>query len=82
MFTCEFCEIFKNTFFTEHLRATASVTIYLLKAEKIITSAIFNSVNNLRSHLSQVVGLVNSCYSQYEVLLFLWRVWDWLVADI
>ena len=21
---CEFCEIFKNTFFTEHLRATAS----------------------------------------------------------
>ena len=24
MFSCEFCEIFKNTFFTEHLRATAS----------------------------------------------------------
>ena len=22
--SCEFCEIFKNTFFTEHLRATAS----------------------------------------------------------
>ena len=22
---CEFCEIFKNTFFTEHLRTTASV---------------------------------------------------------
>ena len=26
MFSCEFCEIFKNTFFTEHLRATASGT--------------------------------------------------------
>ena len=26
-FSCEFCEIFKNTFFTEHLRTTASVTI-------------------------------------------------------
>ena len=25
MFSCEFCEIFKNTFFTEHLRTTASV---------------------------------------------------------
>ena len=25
MFSCEFCEISKNTFFTEHLRATASV---------------------------------------------------------
>ena len=26
VFSCEFCEISKNTFFTEHLRATASVT--------------------------------------------------------
>ena len=25
MFTCEFCETFKNTFFTEHLWTTASV---------------------------------------------------------
>ena len=24
VFSCEFCEIFKNTFFTEHLWATAS----------------------------------------------------------
>ena len=24
VFSCEICEIFKNTFFTEHLRATAS----------------------------------------------------------
>ena len=24
MFSCELCEIFKNTFFTEHFRATAS----------------------------------------------------------
>ena len=24
VFSCEFCEIFKSTFFTEHLRATAS----------------------------------------------------------
>ena len=27
VFSCEFCEIFKNAFFTEHLRATASVFI-------------------------------------------------------
>ena len=26
VFSCEFCEISKNAFFTEHLRATASVT--------------------------------------------------------
>ena len=24
VFSCKICEIFKNTFFTEHLRATAS----------------------------------------------------------
>ena len=24
MFSCEFCEIFKNTIFTEHIRTTAS----------------------------------------------------------
>ena len=24
VFSCEFCEIFKNTFFTEHFRAAAS----------------------------------------------------------
>ena len=24
MFSCEFCEISKNTFFTEHIRTTAS----------------------------------------------------------
>ena len=27
LFSCEFCEISKNTFFTEHLRAIASVKI-------------------------------------------------------
>ena len=33
MFTCEFCEIFKNSFFTEHIRTIASVAgIYLLRA--------------------------------------------------
>ena len=29
VFFCEFCEISKNTFFTEHLRATASVNARL-----------------------------------------------------
>ena len=29
MLSCEFCEISKNTLFTEHLRATASRLIYL-----------------------------------------------------
>ena len=27
VFSCEFCEIFKNTFFTEHLRTTYSESV-------------------------------------------------------
>ena len=30
VFSCEFCEIFKNTFFTDHLRTIASAISYLL----------------------------------------------------
>ena len=33
VFSCEFCKIFKNTFFTEHLRTTASVCWRSLKFE-------------------------------------------------
>ena len=33
MFSCEFCKIFKNIFFTEHLRTTAPV--YLIVANLI-----------------------------------------------
>ena len=29
MYSCEFCEIFKNIIFTEHLRATAFVSLTL-----------------------------------------------------
>ena len=36
LFSCEFCEISKNTFFTKHLRATASVKIEM--QVKIMTS--------------------------------------------
>ena len=30
VFSCEFCNIFKSTFFTEHLRTTASVTTIIV----------------------------------------------------
>ena len=30
MFSCEFCEIFQNTFFTEHLGMTASELTVIL----------------------------------------------------
>ena len=35
MLSCEFCEISKNTFFTEHLRATASIRANQIATAKI-----------------------------------------------
>ena len=34
VFFCEFCEIFMNTFFTEHFRATASEVFKSVKNER------------------------------------------------
>ena len=51
MFSCEFCEISKNTFFTEHLQTTASdyllglCNIYVnkeLQSKKIILFPVLN----------------------------------------
>ena len=50
MFSCEFCKIFKNTFFTEHLRNTASVSrtldINFPKHSNIIILGYFNASVN------------------------------------
>ena len=34
VFPCEFCEIFKNTFFAEHFRTTASIIAVSIKTVK------------------------------------------------
>ena len=34
MFPCDFCEIFKKTFFTEHLWTTASVCSKIVKRQR------------------------------------------------
>ena len=31
MYSCEFCEIYKNTFFTEHVQPTASEKLKIFK---------------------------------------------------
>ena len=36
VFFCEFYEIFKNTFFTEHLRATASLTLLFFATVSVL----------------------------------------------
>ena len=43
MFSCEFCKISKNTFFTEHLRMTASAKNPFERIFKIYNNFIFKS---------------------------------------
>ena len=51
MFSCEFCEIFKDTFFAEHLRVTVSefiITLLILTAFPISLNAInFDCFSNV-----------------------------------
>ena len=42
MFSCEFCDISKNTFFTEHLRATAS---NIVKAAETVLWLMFQNID-------------------------------------
>ena len=46
VFSCEFNEISKNTFFTEHLRTTASVTFPAFQIAMIELSQILDSALN------------------------------------
>ena len=47
MFSCEFCEIFKKTFFARFLRATASVTF----GRKALTTFGIKTHNSLPHHI-------------------------------
>ena len=49
MFSCEFCEIFKNTFFTEHLWTTSSrFRIFLLHPFHLHITLQFTSRSSYR----------------------------------
>ena len=50
MFSCEFCEDFKNTFFTEHLRATAGLVQPLLNSDLVFISKTSASLETIISH--------------------------------
>ena len=53
LFSCEFCEISKNTFFTKHLRATASVKIEM--QVKIMTSKLMSLHTTSMASLASVL---------------------------
>ena len=52
MFSYEFCEIFKNTFFTEHLQTAASVAHWV----KVLHSRLEGSWLKFQKKFSQALG--------------------------
>ena len=78
MFSYEFCEIFKNIFFTEHLRATASALIATIKKLKemlgvglhklihTITWSTHKSVKVFKNGPSKICG--RQPFKKFEVL--------------
>ena len=57
MFSCEFCEISKNTFFTEHLRANASE-----KALDRYTLLIFETSDNIPHFPTDILFMINFAF--------------------
>ena len=49
VFSCELCDIFKNTFFAKHLRATASARCFLTTITLFVTGILLqlHKLNNL-----------------------------------
>ena len=75
MFSCEFCEISKNTFLTEHLRATASFELTLEMVEKRWFSNFFYCHLRDQELLSVGLQLFLSISLPFPSAIFLtWRL--------
>ena len=67
MFSCEFCKISKNTFFTEHLRTTASVLKKHVMVVFISTIFSCNFLNFLLFESKSLVHVISLAF--YELII-------------
>ena len=72
MFSCEFCEISKNLFFTEHLWATASVATRFITLDHISsaffqTFRFFSTLINNSTLLKALIQKTNSYKQNYKL---------------
>ena len=63
MFSCEFCEISKNIFFTQHLWVTASVFFQNLRQSSF-------------SHTNLSLCLDNHCMKSVQIRSYFWLVFS------
>ena len=66
VFSCEFCEIFKETFFIEQLRVTASVASTFIKVRFLIHCTLFSKLCYFSNIIPKPINLV-SLESYYHV---------------
>ena len=94
MFSCEFCEISKNTFFTEHLRTTTSAFSFWEEAaggvlwKKVVLKISQNSqentfgLRNFQKHLFYWTPL-DDCFWLFRATLLKWGTANsvWKTSD-
>ena len=76
MFSCEFCEIFKNNFFTKHLRATCSALgkpDLLLKTFAFEFDIVEKIIFSVEDFFSNVSKFMSTHYSPVFLTYTLWK---------
>ena len=53
VFFCEFCEVFKNTYFVEHLRTAAFVVVHTLRLTYTLNSLVTSGVKTLNTVINK-----------------------------
>ena len=83
MFSCEFCKISKNTFFTEHLRTTASVLSFSEAATGVVPwkTMFLTILQNLQENTSGLRNFqkhliyrkpLDDCFWLFRAMLLKW----------
>ena len=68
VFSCEYCEIFKSTYFGEHLRTAASGFIYLCIYSFISLFKIFyGSCETLKVYINSMLGVAKNTQFIHEI---------------
>ena len=67
MFSCEFCEIYNNTFFTEHLWTSAFV--FLGHEESEYSKTTCTDIKNFFHEVLYIAGYLSAAFYNYLILV-------------
>ena len=70
MFSCEFWEIFKNTYFEEHLRTTAPEEAFM----DFFSDTILDLFQSGKEWLESVLPIINTVAHKWSVKNLFWKI--------